>query len=121
MLDYAPLFRSPKHTRLRVFTARAIAIAADGIQIGLMPFFGEGVFSPVNDVLDIAVAFAMTWLLGWNWVFLPSMVAELIPFVDLAPTWTLAVLFATRNGATETLPDDPNAPRAKPVISRVVE
>jgi hypothetical protein len=35
-------------------------------------------------------------LLGWHWAFVPSFLAELVPGLDLVPTWTLAVLIATR-------------------------
>ncbi len=115
-----PNFHSPKHTRLRIFAARAIAMTADAIQIALLPFFAEGAASPVNDVLDVLVAVAMFWLLGFNWAFLPSIVAEMIPFVDLAPTWTIAVFFATRKGATPAVQDNFSQPGVKPVESKVV-
>jgi hypothetical protein len=77
-------------------TALGIALFADALQIVLFPFFGEGGLSPLNDLLDIAVGFAMIRLLGWHWAFLPSFMAELIPGLDLVPTWTLAVLIVTR-------------------------
>lgn len=83
-------------TDRRILAARLIAIIADAVQIGLMPIFAEGAASMVNDALDVAVGIAMIVLVGWNWVFLPTLVAELIPMVDLAPTWTIAVLIATR-------------------------
>jgi hypothetical protein len=71
-------------------------VAADGIQIGLLPVFGEGFLSPATDVIDVAMAIALTALVGWNWAFLPTFLAEIIPGVGLVPTWTLAALFATR-------------------------
>ena len=80
----------------RILAARLIAIIADAVQIGLMPVFAGGAASMVNDALDVAVGIIMVVLVGWNWVFLPTLVAELIPMVDLAPTWTIAVLIATR-------------------------
>ena len=80
----------------RVRAARLIAVAADLLQIGLLPIFGPGVVSPADDALDVAVAGLLTWLVGWHWSFLPSFVAELVPGLDLVPTWTAAVLFATR-------------------------
>jgi hypothetical protein len=37
-------------------------------------------------------------LLGWHVVFLPAFLGELVPFLNLFPTWTGAVLFVvTRN------------------------
>jgi hypothetical protein len=83
----------------RVRTARLLAVAADVVQIALAPLFVGGGASPVNDVLDLAMAAAMTWLVGWHWAFLPSFVAELVPGLDLIPTWTAAVFFATRGQA----------------------
>jgi len=83
-------------TRGRVFTARAIAIAADLLQIAVFPAFSEGVASPLAAALDVAVAGLLSFLVGWHWAFLPSFAAELVPFVDLVPTWTAAVLIVTR-------------------------
>src|SRR5262249_44614164 len=80
----------------RVRAARTIAIAADFLQIVVMPVFAPGVASLVNDALDVVVALSMLLLVGWHWAFLPSFLAELIPFFDLVPTWTAAVFLATR-------------------------
>jgi hypothetical protein len=80
----------------RVVAARLIGVAADVIQIVLFPLFAAGAASPWNDALDLLVALAMTWLVGWHWAFLPSLFAELVPGLDLVPTWTAAVFFATR-------------------------
>ena len=77
--------------RLRFQAAMALAMVADGLQLVLFPMFGEGAFSPADDVLDFGVAAALIHLLGWHWEFLPSFFAELIPGVDLVPFWTLAV------------------------------
>ena len=77
-------------------TALAIAILADALQIVFFPLFVEGAGSPLDDLLDIAVAWILIRLLGWHWAFLPSLVAKVLPGVDLVPTWTVAVLVATR-------------------------
>jgi hypothetical protein len=77
-------------------TALVIAILADALQIVFFPMFVEGAFSPLDDLLDIAVAWMLIYLLGWHWAFLPSFVAKVVPGVDLVPTWTMAVLVATR-------------------------
>ncbi len=80
----------------RVKAARWIAVAADVLQILVFPAFAPGAASPWNDALDALVAVAMLALVGWHWVFLPSFLAELVPGLDLVPTWTAAVFFATR-------------------------
>lgn len=48
-------------------------------------------YSPLDDVLDFIAAIALVRLLGWQWEFLPSLIAELVPGLDLIPFWTLAV------------------------------
>jgi hypothetical protein len=38
----------------------------------------------------------MTWLVGFHIAFIPTFAIETLPIIDLAPTWTIAVLIATR-------------------------
>lgn len=68
-----------------------LAMVADALQIILFPLFSEGVLSPADDVLDVAVALMLGRLIGWHWEFLPSFLTELVPGVDMVPFWTLAV------------------------------
>lgn len=68
-----------------------VAIAADVVQFAALPLFVEGALSPLNDALDVAVAVALVWMLGWHIALLPTLIAELIPVVGIAPTWTTAV------------------------------
>lgn len=77
--------------RSRFRAAIILAIAADAVQIVIFPLFAEGALSPLDDILDGVVAVALFRLLGWHWEFLPSLIAELVPGVDLVPFWTLAV------------------------------
>jgi hypothetical protein len=79
-----------------VRVARTVAVLADLVQIVAFPAFGMGAASPWNDALDVLVAGAMVLLIGWHWAFLPSFLAELLPGLDLVPTWTAAVFFVTR-------------------------
>jgi LPXTG-motif cell wall-anchored protein len=65
------------------------------LQIAIAPLFGEGFASPFNDALDLAVAAVLIKLLGFHWAFLPTLLAEAMPALDLAPTWTAAVLIVT--------------------------
>ena len=95
-VDSSATARFPEH-RL----AWLVAIAADAIQIVGLPFFVEGVLSPVNAVLDVIVAVILTRLLGWHWAFLPGLVGELIPGLDLFPTWTAAVFYVTSRRALQ--------------------
>jgi hypothetical protein len=54
--------------------------------------FLEGALSPLDDVVDFAVAAVLVNLLGWHWEFLPSFLGKLVPGADLVPFWTLAVV-----------------------------
>jgi hypothetical protein len=83
----------PKTGRSRKAAALAIAAGADVVQVAAAPLFGEGFASPFNDALDVAVAGALVWLLGFHWALLPAVAAEMVPALDLAPTWTASVLF----------------------------
>jgi hypothetical protein len=80
-------------TAWRKVAALAIALTADALQIGLLPLFVEGAVAPWNDTLDVAVGLALMALLGWHPVFLPAFVSELVPFLNLFPTWTASVIF----------------------------
>jgi hypothetical protein len=75
----------------RMKAALALALVADIVQVVLFPIFLEGAYSPYDDIVDASMAGVLSWLLGWHWEFLPSFAGKLIPGVDLAPLWTLAV------------------------------
>jgi hypothetical protein len=84
--------------RSTIAAAWVIAVGADALEIGFSPLFGEGFVSPINNIVDVVVCIILTVLLGWHIAFLPSFLVKLLPVVDFAPTWTLAVLIATRAG-----------------------
>ena len=71
--------------------ALILAIIADVLQIVVFPLFVAGAESPADDILDLGMGAVLTYLLGWHWEFLPSFLGKLVPGVDLAPLWTLAV------------------------------
>jgi hypothetical protein len=99
-------------TRGRIRAALALAVMADAVQLGLIPLFAEGFLSPANDGLDVVIAVAMVLLLGWHWALLPSVVAEMMPAVNLFPTWTAAVIFITRQGPSDAVPALPAGDQA---------
>jgi len=97
-------FKSIKSREVRL--AWLVALAADAIQIFGLPFFSEGALSPVDDALDMIVAVVLVKLLGWNWAFLPTLLAELVPGLDLFPTWTAAVWYVSHQlGEGEETPE----------------
>ena len=85
--------------------AWVLALAADAVQIAVFPMFAEGAFSPADTALDVVVAALLIRLLGWHWAFLPTFAAELVPGLDLFPTWTAAVLFVTRTQVRTVEPE----------------
>jgi len=93
-VNRTPALRSRTIPDNRRRLARIIALAVDALQIVILPVLFPG--SPWNNALDVITGAVMVWLLGWHVAFLPTFVTELIPFVDLFPTWTVAVLYVTR-------------------------
>ena len=100
----------------RARTALAVALAADVLQWVLVPLMAGGIASPLNDVVDVAVAITMIVLVGWNWAFLPTFLAELVPVMDLVPTWTIAVWLATRGRKPEPEPETPREPSSAEIV-----
>ena len=86
----------PGWSRRRVWLARAIALFVDLLQIVLLPLALGGAASPVVDALDVVTGIVLIAMLGWHWSFLPTFLAEILPVIDVTPTWTIAVLFVTR-------------------------
>jgi hypothetical protein len=79
------LFRAPAFlTPLRIWPALVVAIAADGAQVLLGPL-GWAFF---DEIIDVVAAIVLSLLLGFHPLFLPTFVTELIPVVDMLPTWT---------------------------------
>ncbi|HEY5147785.1 MAG TPA: hypothetical protein VII82_13515 [Polyangiaceae bacterium] len=78
-------------TRRRKKIALAIAALADAVQLGFMPVFGEGALSVPDDALDLAVAVALVFTLGWQWRVAVALAIELVPAVALFPSWTAFV------------------------------
>ena len=80
-----------------------VALAADAVQILLLPAFAAGGVSPADTLVDVGVAVVLTKLLGWHWAFLPTLMAELVPGLDLFPTWTAAVAYVTWQRSQEEI------------------
>ena len=100
MFEFLRTVRSPEHRK-----AWFVAIMADAIQIIGFPMFFPGGFSIFDGALDLITAGLLTKILGWHWAFVPTFAAELVPGLDLFPTWTAAVLFVTRTQVRTTEPE----------------
>ncbi len=79
-------------SRRRKLAALLAAGAADLCQMALFPLFFEGGFSPLDWAVDIGAAFVLLLILGFKWRLLLAFAAELVPGLDLFPTWTALVL-----------------------------
>ncbi len=93
-MSWMDTFKSLKSSEHRL--AWLVAIAADTVQIVGLPLFVAGAASPADTLLDLLVAVVLARLIGWHWAFLPSLLAELVPGMNLFPTWTAAVWYVTR-------------------------
>ncbi len=91
----------PSLTPRQAWTARSIALAVDLAQWALLP----ASLTPLNNAVDVATGLALVALVGWHWAFLPTFLAELVPFVELVPSWSLAVMIATRGRIAEAPPE----------------
>jgi hypothetical protein len=81
------LLTAPLLTPRRIALAFVLAGLADALQIAIGPagwfFFDE--------IMDVLAMVAMTLLLGFHPLFLPTFIIEIVPFVDMLPTWTACV------------------------------
>jgi hypothetical protein len=79
-------------TRRRKMIALFIAGASDLAQGIFFPVFVEGAASPFELALDAATALAILLTVGFEWRLAIALAIELVPAVDLFPTWTAVVL-----------------------------
>jgi hypothetical protein len=93
---------NPGVTKRRVALAFVVAVVTDILQIPIVLAMFSATASMVGvladtpleaiDVsLDIVAAILISRLIGFHWLLLPSFIAEAIPGLDAAPTWTLCV------------------------------
>jgi len=93
----------PKLTRDRIILAYVVAVVADAIDIlisggedATAAFTAGLVFIPgeaASAGLDAVVGGTMWKLLGFHWAFLPSFLVELVPEVDMFPSWIACVAY----------------------------
>ncbi|MFO0611830.1 MAG: hypothetical protein U0414_04520 [Polyangiaceae bacterium] len=88
----AGLFSAKPVSKARKRVALVVAMAADALQIGLLPAFIEGALSPFEDALDATVALVLVLTLGFEWRLALAFALELVPGATLFPTWSAAVL-----------------------------
>ena len=102
----ARLFDVPPLTRTRVRLAYAIAIATDVLQLLLGPFG----WAFIDEGLDVIAMLAISRVIGFHVVFLPTFVLEFLPGAGMLPTWTGAVALVVglrRRSAVNRTPPGP--------------
>jgi hypothetical protein len=110
-----------KLTRFRVSLAFAVSIAADLIQLpinaaaftGILALPGEG----VDLLVDLAAGAATSFLLGFHWALVPTFFAELVPGLDIAPTWTACVAYVVWQRKLEEKANSAPAERPLKVVT----
>jgi hypothetical protein len=74
-------------TQSRVRAAYGVAITADVVQFALGPL--GWVFA--DEILDVVTMLAVSGLIGFHPLLLPTFVIEFLPVTDVLPTWTACV------------------------------
>ena len=87
----------PKLTRTRIILAFAVSVVADVLQFPISAASATGLFAIPGEVadvmLDVVVMIITSALLGFHRALLPSFLLELVPGLDLLPTWTGCVAY----------------------------
>src|ERR1035437_4922129 len=123
-----PFIPKPPITPRQKAAALAVAGMVDLIQMGGFAFFAEGILSPLEDGLDVIAALILTAICGFKWQFVLAFFLELVPVVDIFPTWTALVLTLPSASATPAAPPQihvtqvsPPPPQPAPPASGVVD
>ena len=77
-------FRAKPLTRARIGWAMAVAVIADGLQIAAGPLGWAG----FDQTVDVIAMIITSLLLGFHPLLLPTFVVELVPVMEMMPTWT---------------------------------
>lgn len=85
-----PVIQKPPINHRRKAAAITVAGIADFLQIILFPALGLGYV--LDDFIDFATAIALTAICGFKWQFIFAFFLELIPGLDLLPTWSAVAL-----------------------------
>jgi hypothetical protein len=85
-----PVIPKPPITKAQKKAAILVAGTIDLLQIALIPMFLGGY--AIDDALDVIAAMILTAICGFKWQFVAAFFLELVPLVDIFPTWTALVL-----------------------------
>jgi hypothetical protein len=112
------LFSTPILTRTRIWSAFAVAIVTDGIQIITIPWG----WAFLDEVVDVIAMILVSLLVGFHLLFLPTFAIKFIPVADVLPTWTgcVAVVVALRRKQQKPA-DPPNQSISAPSRSDTID
>ncbi len=85
-----PVIPKPPISKSQKRLALAVAGTVDLLQIVLIPSFLAGY--AIDDALDVVAAMVLVAICGFKWQFAAAFFLELVPVVDIFPTWTAMVL-----------------------------
>lgn len=105
-------------SRTRIVLAFAVSLVADALEFPINGVVATGLLALPAEVADFILDCVMmvitSFLLGFHWVLLPSFVLELVPGIDMFPTWTVCVAWLVwhrkqqaKMAANPPLPDAP--------------
>ena len=102
-------------TATRIRLAYAVAVVTDIAQLVL----GPAGWAFADEILDIAAMIAITRLIGFHALLLPTFVLEFVPVADMLPSWTacvaMVVMLKKRQQVPPATTPAPPAPRG-PII-----
>jgi hypothetical protein len=110
---YLPRFLEvPRLISGRIAAAFGLALVVDGAQFVLGPLG----WSMADEMLDVVAMAAISWLIGFHPLLLPTFLIELFPIADVLPTWTgcvgLVVTLRRREQRRETYAPPALPPRS---------
>ena len=80
-------FRARRVSRLRAALAMLLAAGLDAAQVAMGPLG----WAFADELLDVLGLIAFSVMVGFHPLLLPTFVIEIIPVVDMLPTWTACV------------------------------
>lgn len=87
-----------------MYFAFGVALATDAAQILMGPLG----WTFADEIFDVIAMVLIVWALGFHPLLLPTFILELVPLVDMAPTWTactaMVVMLRRREGPANAPP-----------------
>jgi len=107
-----PIIPKPPISPGQKKAALVVAGLVDVLQVGVFPtaVIGYG----ISDMLDFVAAFLLMAICGFKWQFILAFFVELLPIVDIFPTWSAVVLMLPSEERPVNVHVTPGPPPAQP-------